>query len=79
MGISPDILIGHYEKVTTELRNRKEIHPHSSKVEHSTDNRKTKDRYLVWVPNQFRCSTAVVQLTVNQLVVGSIPTVGAKF
>ena len=27
----------------------------------------------------FRSSTAVVQLTVNQLVVGSIPTLGAKF
>ena len=26
----------------------------------------------------FRCSTAVVQLTVNQLVVGSIPATGAK-
>jgi len=27
----------------------------------------------------FQCSTAVVQLTVNQLVVGSIPATGAKF
>ena len=27
----------------------------------------------------FRSSTAVVQLTVNQLVVGSIPAFGAKF
>jgi hypothetical protein len=27
----------------------------------------------------FQCSTAVVQLTVNQLVVGSIPTTGANF
>ena len=27
----------------------------------------------------FQCSTAVVQLTVNQLVVGSIPATGANF
>ena len=27
----------------------------------------------------FQCSTAVVQLTVNQLVVGSIPATGASF
>jgi hypothetical protein len=29
-------------------------------------------------PRQFRRSSAVEQLTVNQLVVGSIPTAGAK-
>ena len=39
------------------------------------------DRYPVGPPYiiLFQCSTAVVQLTVNQLVVGSIPATGAKF
>ena len=45
------ILIGDYDKVTTELRNRKELFPVSSKVEHTTDNRKTEERYLYWEPN----------------------------
>ncbi len=37
------------------------------------------DRYPLEPPILFRCSTAVVQLTVNQLVVGSIPATGAIF
>ena len=36
------------------------------------------DRYPLGPPNLFRDSTAVVQLAVNQLVVGSIPTLGAS-
>ena len=35
------------------------------------------DRYPLGPPSLFRDSTAVVQLAVNQLVVGSIPTLGA--
>ena len=37
------------------------------------------DRYPVGPPSLFHSSTAVVQLTVNQLVVGSIPACGAKY
>jgi hypothetical protein len=37
------------------------------------------DRYPLEPPVLFQCSTAVVQLTVNQLVVGSIPATGASF
>jgi hypothetical protein len=37
-----------------------------------------KQQYLCPLADLFRCSTAVVQLTVNQLVVGSIPATGAK-
>jgi hypothetical protein len=37
------------------------------------------DRYPLGPPDLFRSSTAVVQLAVNQLVVGSIPTFGASF
>ena len=36
-------------------------------------------QFRVPQPILFRDSTAVVQLTVNQLVVGSIPTLGASF
>ena len=32
-------------------RNLQDFYPHSSKVEHPADNRKTKDRYLLWVPS----------------------------
>jgi hypothetical protein len=35
------------------------------------------DRYPLGPPSLFHSSTAVVQLTVNQLVVGSIPACGA--
>ena len=37
------------------------------------------DRYPLGPPDIFHSSTAVVQLTVNQLVVGSIPACGAIF
>ncbi len=37
------------------------------------------DRYPLEPPSLFQSSTAVVQLTVNQLVVGSIPAFGASF
>jgi hypothetical protein len=37
------------------------------------------DRYPLGPPDIFHSSTAVVQLTVNQLVVGSIPACGASF
>ena len=50
-GSTPVGLVGRYVKATTELRNRKEFYPVSSKVEHTTDNRETKERYLDWVPN----------------------------
>jgi len=36
-------------------------------------------RFPLPQPGLFRSSTAVVQLTVNQLVVGSIPASGANF
>ena len=50
MGDTYGVLLGRYVKATTELRNRKEFCPVSSKVEHTTDNRETKERYLDWVP-----------------------------
>jgi hypothetical protein len=37
------------------------------------------DRYPLGPPSLFQSSTAAVQLTVNQLVGGSIPPSGAKF
>ena len=36
------------------------------------------DRYPLGPPSLFHSSTAVVQLTVNQLVVGSIPACGDR-
>ena len=39
----------------------------------------TQVRILPLQPSLFQSSTAVVQLTVNQLVVGSIPASGASF
>ena len=43
-------------------------YPVSSIVEHSTDNRKTEERYLYWIPNICAGNSVVVtQLIVDQL------------